>query len=183
MRRLAIGFALLLSGCDTSMHDLLYFPGLGGEKTASSEAAPPSTEASAPPTTSAGQPAEEASAPRAEPPRVASNPPAPIEPTARAEAPHVASSEPAPVESAPRPLHTEPAIVSSVPAPLNTVPQQATSPTGAITAHCQAVADQRTSDAALNGLDEDLQQAIHDRTYSDCVAWQTKHGGSFAPPG
>jgi hypothetical protein len=51
-----------------------------------------------------------------------------------------------------------------------------TAPNASIVTHCQSLADQRTSDAALNGLEEGLQQTIHDRTYSECVAWQTKHG-------
>lgn len=77
-------------------------------------------------------------------------------------------------------------MTTAAPAPEDAAPslsQPSTSVTSAIATHCQDVAQVRTSDAALNGLDDDLQQAIHDRTYSDCVAWQTKHGPPSGPQG
>lgn len=43
-------------------------------------------------------------------------------------------------------------------------------------AHCTHLARQRASDAAYAGEDEDTQQAVYDRTYADCAAWDAKHG-------
>ncbi len=52
-----------------------------------------------------------------------------------------------------------------------TVTQASASPS----AHCTALAKQRAIDAAFQGEDPDTQEAVYNRTYSDCVAWDLKH--------
>ena len=42
-------------------------------------------------------------------------------------------------------------------------------------AHCTALGKQRAQDAAFQGEDPDTQEAVYNRTYSDCVAWDLKH--------
>jgi hypothetical protein len=42
-------------------------------------------------------------------------------------------------------------------------------------AHCMTLAKQRAQDAAFQGEDSDTQEAVHDRTYAECVAWDLKH--------
>ena len=42
-------------------------------------------------------------------------------------------------------------------------------------AHCMALAKQRAIDAAYQGEDGDTQEAVHARTYAECVAWDLKH--------
>ncbi|HEX3808285.1 MAG TPA: hypothetical protein VHW02_01195 [Rhizomicrobium sp.] len=42
--------------------------------------------------------------------------------------------------------------------------------------HCHAVAQQRSQDAAMNGLSEEDQGHVYDGTYADCVAYEAKHG-------
>jgi hypothetical protein len=44
-------------------------------------------------------------------------------------------------------------------------------------AHCRGVAQQRMSDGAINGLDEDTQRAVYNGTYTDCMTWASTHGG------
>ena len=44
-------------------------------------------------------------------------------------------------------------------------------------AHCQSVAQARADDASANGVDRDLQKAVYDGTYANCVAWATTHQG------
>lgn len=51
------------------------------------------------------------------------------------------------------------------------VAQAAVSPS----AHCTTLAKQRAQDAAFQGEDSDTQEAVYNRTYSDCVAWDLKH--------
>jgi hypothetical protein len=46
-----------------------------------------------------------------------------------------------------------------------------------INARCEAVAKSREDDAAANGKDDELQKAVHDGTYANCVAWDNAHGG------
>jgi hypothetical protein len=41
--------------------------------------------------------------------------------------------------------------------------------------HCMALARQRAQDAAYGGEDPDTQEAVHDRTYAECMAWESKH--------
>ncbi|HTT97979.1 MAG TPA: hypothetical protein VMF58_08005 [Rhizomicrobium sp.] len=45
-------------------------------------------------------------------------------------------------------------------------------------AHCTTLAKQRAVDAAYEGEDPDTQEAVHDRTYADCIAWDLKHAYS-----
>jgi phospholipid-binding lipoprotein MlaA len=42
-------------------------------------------------------------------------------------------------------------------------------------AYCSSVAEARAEDAAANGYAPDMQQAVHDGAYNDCVAGQTGH--------
>lgn len=42
-------------------------------------------------------------------------------------------------------------------------------------AHCAKIARQRAGDSAYSGEDPDTQQAVYDRTYADCVAWDARH--------
>lgn len=41
--------------------------------------------------------------------------------------------------------------------------------------HCWALAKQRAVDAAYQGEDGDTQEAVHERTYAECVAWDLRH--------
>ena len=40
---------------------------------------------------------------------------------------------------------------------------------------CRKLAKQRSGDAAYAGEDEKTQQSVYDRTYADCIAWDTRH--------
>jgi hypothetical protein len=46
-------------------------------------------------------------------------------------------------------------------------------------AHCEVVATARAADAAANGKDDDLQKAVHDGTYANCVTWASAHPGEY----
>ena len=65
-----------------------------------------------------------------------------------------------------------PVAQASEPLPIQTSP-----PVPSHDAHCEAVATARAEDAAANGKDDDLQKAVHDGTYADCVAWANAHPG------
>jgi hypothetical protein len=41
--------------------------------------------------------------------------------------------------------------------------------------HCTNLAKQRAIDSAYEGEDPDTQRAVYDKTYSDCLAWDTRH--------
>ena len=41
--------------------------------------------------------------------------------------------------------------------------------------HCTNLAKQRAIDSAYEGEDPDTQRAVYDKTYSDCLAWDSKH--------
>jgi phospholipid-binding lipoprotein MlaA len=41
--------------------------------------------------------------------------------------------------------------------------------------YCSSVAQSRADDAAANGYESDMQQAVHDGVYKDCLNWQTAH--------
>jgi hypothetical protein len=41
--------------------------------------------------------------------------------------------------------------------------------------HCARLAAQRAHDAEYSGEDEDTQNSVRSKTYSDCVAWDKKH--------
>jgi hypothetical protein len=74
---------------------------------------------------------------------------------------------------------SNPQATESVPAPV--APAASVQPvalsTPAHNAHCEAVATARADDAAANGKDEDLQKAVQDGTYADCVKWEAAHPG------
>jgi hypothetical protein len=44
-------------------------------------------------------------------------------------------------------------------------------------ARCDDLAKSRAADAAANGYDDDIQKAVHDGSYADCVSWQSAHPG------
>jgi hypothetical protein len=44
-----------------------------------------------------------------------------------------------------------------------------------IEARCSSVADDRAGDAAAGGYEPELQQAVHDGAYKDCMSWHTAH--------
>lgn len=74
-----------------------------------------------------------------------------------------------------------PAVPDTPPATAEPSPSAAPSQ-GAVTAEqtngsedCNAVAAARAADAAANGYGDDLQQAVHDKTYADCTAWNAAH--------
>jgi len=41
--------------------------------------------------------------------------------------------------------------------------------------HCARLASQRAHDAEYSGEDEETQNSVRSKTYSDCVAWDRKH--------
>lgn len=41
--------------------------------------------------------------------------------------------------------------------------------------HCTELAKLRSRDAAYAGEDEETQDVVYHRTYSDCVTWETRH--------
>jgi outer membrane lipoprotein SlyB len=41
--------------------------------------------------------------------------------------------------------------------------------------HCTNLAKQRAVDSSYEGEDPDTQRAVYDKTYSDCIAWDTRH--------
>ena len=43
--------------------------------------------------------------------------------------------------------------------------------------HCAKLAAQRAHDAEYSGEDEETQNSVRGKTYSDCVAWDKKHAG------
>jgi len=43
--------------------------------------------------------------------------------------------------------------------------------------HCARLAAQRAHDAEYAGEDEETQNSVRSKTYSDCVAWDKKHAG------
>jgi PBP1b-binding outer membrane lipoprotein LpoB len=45
-----------------------------------------------------------------------------------------------------------------------------------VTKKCNDVADQRMNDAASQGFEDDVVQQVHDKTYADCMDWNTRHG-------
>jgi hypothetical protein len=47
----------------------------------------------------------------------------------------------------------------------------------AVNAHCDDVAKSRAEDAAANGYAHDMQKAVYDGTYADCIDWQKAHPG------
>jgi len=64
-----------------------------------------------------------------------------------------------------------PPVMHDAPAPVAVVETTKLPPN----AHCMALAKQRAIDAAYQGEDPDTQEAVHDRTYTECVAWDLKH--------
>ena len=82
-------------------------------------------------------------------------------------------SEPAlPVQAETAPEPAEPIA----PAPPSMAEANAAAEQARADAHCRGVAAQRAQDGALNGLDEDTQHAVYNGTYSDCMAWGSRHG-------
>ena len=44
-----------------------------------------------------------------------------------------------------------------------------------VTKKCNDVADQRMSDAASQGFDDEVQRQVHGKTYADCMDWNARH--------
>jgi hypothetical protein len=49
-------------------------------------------------------------------------------------------------------------------------------PVPLVNTHCQAVARQRAADARANGYSFEMEDAVYDGTYKDCVEWDSRHG-------
>ena len=65
------------------------------------------------------------------------------------------------------PAEGEPPAVSAA--------RSAPAPNVAVSAHCSTLAKLRAGDAAFQGEDPDTQHAVYDRTYADCLAWDSQH--------
>ena len=100
---------------------------------------------------------------------VVESPPPPPSVTAAPLPPPPAENAPAPVVSA---VAEPPAAMPE--APVAVVETTKLPPN----AHCMALAKQRAIDAAYQGEDGDTQEAVHERTYAECVAWDLKHAYS-----
>lgn len=85
----------------------------------------------------------------------------------------MASAQPA--SAAPQALAPMPEASAG---PLPPPPQQMASaaPSPSAVAHCRKIAQQRASDGALMGYDEETQATVYNGTYADCIAWNRKHG-------
>jgi hypothetical protein len=46
---------------------------------------------------------------------------------------------------------------------------------------CEGVALDRSSDVATQGFDEEIQRAVYERTYADCVAWAARGSRTNEP--
>jgi type IV secretory pathway VirB10-like protein len=102
-----------------------------------------------------------------------------------ASAPVQAPSEPSPAEATAAPMQQPaPAPSDAATAPAEQTPVAQAAPespapvaqaTPSSSAHCTMLAKQRARDAAFEGEDADTQEAVYNRTYSDCVAWDLKH--------
>ncbi|MGD0192971.1 MAG: hypothetical protein ABSD74_19710 [Rhizomicrobium sp.] len=67
-----------------------------------------------------------------------------------------------------------PSVLFGERAPAPSLQSSAASPGNA---HCEDVAKSRAEDAAANGYDDDMQNAVHDGTYADCITWHNAHPG------
>ena len=65
--------------------------------------------------------------------------------------------------------------VASAGSPTEASVASAASPT--TDAYCATLAISRADDAAAYGIEDDLQQAVHDGTYKNCMTWITAHNG------
>jgi len=161
---LVVAVALSLSGCaDTN------FYGERDSDMSVAEAAPPPAAAPAPPADIAAMP----TAPRADTTVHTETLPSPsAEPTQEVSA---AAPPPPPQEAMPAPAEDvstpPPPAMQEAPAPVAVVETTKLPPS----AHCMTLANQRAQDAAYQGEDPDTQEAVHTRTYTECVAWDLKH--------
>ena len=89
---------------------------------------------------------------------------APVEPTPAPQEPVSPSAATQPGTPAP----SEPPVVSAA--------RSAAPANAAVSAHCSHLAKLRAGDAAFQGEDPDTQEAVYNRTYQDCVAWDAAHG-------
>ncbi len=100
-------------------------------------------------------------------------------------APAVATPPPMAATGEAAPDNTQQAMGSNAVAPTDpaaaTTPVMSSSAPSAVQAsasskaHCTALAKQRAMDAAFQGEDSDTQEAVYNRAYSDCIAWDLKH--------
>jgi hypothetical protein len=86
-------------------------------------------------------------------------------------------AQPMPAESEAMPAEAPPAATAPASQPLSVetarLPPQAAP--AAVNSHCQKIARQRATDAAYAGEDEETQEAVYNRSYADCMAWDSKH--------
>jgi hypothetical protein len=148
-------------------------PALVTARAETTETAPVKTEAaiSIPPTPSVASDAGNGTQPPAPAPAVT--------PTTRIGAPPVLIAQSPEQSQTTSPIMSQPSpvLVSSTgAAPASGAPSQMPG-ANTINAHCEAVAKSRADDAAANGKDDELQKAVHDGTYANCVAWENTHGG------
>jgi hypothetical protein len=84
-----------------------------------------------------------------------------------------ATPAPAPVAEAPLPPVAAAQTQEAAPAPMPQASVDAAPRPAA--GHCVALARQRASDAAYQGEDEETQHSVYDRTYAECMDWDSKH--------
>jgi hypothetical protein len=92
-----------------------------------------------------------------------SSPPVAVVVSSRPEPPAVARA--APISSSP--------VVTSPPEPPAVALAAPVPPVS--NARCEAVARQRTEDAAASGLDRETQEIVRRGAYADCAAWDAAH--------
>ncbi len=54
-------------------------------------------------------------------------------------------------------------------------PDQTASAQAVADPHCSKLAKQRAGDASFAGEDTETQRAVYDKTYADCLDWDSKH--------
>ncbi len=95
--------------------------------------------------------------------------------TAQARQAEPAPPAAAPVETAQMAPVGDTAPPASQPLSVQTAQLPPLAQPAAIGDHCRRIAKQRSTDAAYAGEDEETQESVYNRTYSDCVAWDTRH--------
>lgn len=178
MTRAIAGLAalLMLSGCGTTFHDMLYYDPVDAR--ASADYPPPAATQESAPSSYAPPPATAAPPPRSE---AASSPPPSDSETSVATLPPPPSSAQEPPRALPEGSEPQVPLAAVSPPPpsppdaeTRMTPLQA-APAPNSDAHCRSIAQQRASDSAMNGFDDDDQKSVYDGTYADCMHWAAMH--------
>ena len=190
----ACALTLLLAGCGTSVHDMLYYPPVDDRDASTippSAYAPAPLRRSEPPLEHSYAPPPEVARAEPPPPTVHVPPAPPDQPPAAAPRSLPQGSEgqvavepappPAPAAVEPASPDAQAAVEPAPPAAQAFAippPAEVTQPAApaSLNAHCDAVAHQRADDGAANGLDEETQKSVYSGTYASCLAWTSSHG-------